>query len=159
VFVGVVGTGAKVDDPSGKGLAGTVEGTARKAGFIGGSDDVGRLDGFPSIGEKLKEPMGAEIDLGGLRRRFDKLSIAQGGDGCVFTLKGKGQGWGMAAEVGLDDLKAARAIEEGLGRRSRGGGGWVSRDRVSRGSVNLGRIRRGRSGREGTGGGFRGSGR
>jgi hypothetical protein len=122
--VGVVRAVAQVDDPASKGLAGAVEGAPGKAGLGGGADCVGGLDGFTGVGEELEEPIRAELEVGGLGQGLDELGVTQGRDGRVLALKDEAKGRGMTAEVGLDDLEAARAVEGGLGAggRCRSGG-------------------------------------
>lgn len=110
---GIVRAAAKVDDEAGKGLTRAVEGAPREASVAGRPDDVGGLDRVSGLGEELEEPTRAEVELGRLGRGLDVLGVAQGGDGHVFALEDEAEGRRVAAEIGLDDLEAAQAVQAG----------------------------------------------
>ena len=125
--MGVVGAVAEVDDKASEGLAGTVEGAPREAGVAGGPDDVGGLDRLSGLGEEVEEPARAEVELARLGLGLDKGGVAQGGDGHVVALEDQAEGRRVAAEVGLDHLEAAQAIDVGMAGCGwgRGGAGWA----------------------------------
>jgi hypothetical protein len=76
---------------------------------------------------------------------LDELGVAQQGNWHVLAFKDEAEGRGVTAEVGLDDLEAARAIEGGLGTGSgRAGWGRDGRDRQGAGPT---------EGEDGAGGG------
>lgn len=108
--MGVVGAFAQVNDRVGQGTAGTVEGESGEAGLGGGVDDGGRLDGLASSGEVLQKPAGAETCLGGWGSIGQGLTVTQGRDRQVDVLEDQAEGKRQAAEIGLDDLEAARAV-------------------------------------------------
>jgi hypothetical protein len=123
VLVGVAGAAAEVENGGAEGLAGAVEGAAGKALFLGGTDDGSGPDGLAGGGEKVEEPGGAEVELGGRRDGVDIRFVVKCGDGAVAALEGEGEGRWRGAEVGLDDLKAAEVGGAGLAEGHDGAGG------------------------------------